>query len=265
MKIWHVSDLHYTDEEVRSGMLLGDIPVADVAVIAGDVSDDVEANIVWCVDHVLPRMPVIYVPGNHDLYRRCINGCTADLRRFASDRGVTYLDIDTAVIAGVRFTGGLLWSDLELWAPEDPIARADEIERRIVAFAEKSDYVRIYADKAAGRFMTPRDTRERHLETVRYLEEVLSTPFDGETVVVTHFPPHPGSLQPEYMGDEQQPRYISDRSALIEVAQPAMWLHGHTHMAVNYRVGRTIVANNPRGYGHEKTGFRWDLVHDLAA
>jgi hypothetical protein len=26
-----------------------------------------------------------------------------------------------------------------------------------------------------------------------------------------------------------------------------------------------MIANNPRGYSHETTGFRWDLVHDLAA
>lgn len=265
VKIWHVSDLHFTEDEVRAGKLLGDIPAADVAVIVGDISDDVEANIDWCAANVAPLMPVVYVPGNHDLYRRCINGCTEELRRYAGDRGVAYLDMDTVVIGGVRFVGALLWADLELWAPEDPVEREEEIERRIVAFGDKSDYVRIYADKTAGRFMTPRDSRRRHLETVAYLENVLNAPFDGDTVVVTHFPPHLGSLQPEYLGDAQQPRYISDRSALIEMTQPAMWLHGHTHMAVSYKVGRTFVANNPRGYEHETTGFRWELVHDLAA
>lgn len=263
MKIWHISDLHFSEAEVRAGKLPAPVPEADVAVIVGDLSDDVEANIEWCASQVAPAMPVVYVPGNHDLYRRCINGCTDHLRRQAHDAGVTYLDMDEAVIGGVRFVGALLWSDLELWAPEDPVARLEELELRYAAFADKSDYVRIFVDKAAGRMMTPADSRAKHLETVAYLEKTLSEPFDGDTVVATHFPLHIGSAQPEYLRDPQQPRYISDRGDLIEKTQPALWLHGHTHMAISYRVGRTLVANNPRGYVHETTGFRWDLVHEI--
>jgi len=264
MRFWQISDLHYTEEEVRAGTLLGEIPEADVAVVVGDISDHVEANIDWCASRILPRMPVVYVPGNHDLYMRCINGCTEHLRRYAGERGVIYLDMDTAIVEGVRFTGGLFWSDLELWAPEDPAERAMELETRFETFKDKSDYVRIYSDKENGRFLTPRESRQRHLETAAYIENVFEQPFDGATVVVTHFPPHLGSLQPEYFGDPQQPRYISDRASLVEKTQPAFWLHGHTHLAVSYRVGRTVVSNNPRGYRHESTGFRWDLVHDVA-
>lgn len=245
--------------------MLGPVPDADIAVVLGDISDHVEANIDWCADQILPHMPVIYVPGNHDLYQRCINGCTQGLRRYAAQRGVVYLETDSIVLEGVRFVGGLLWSDLELWAPEDPIERAAELERRFVDFADKSDYVRIYSDKASGRFMTPQGSRARFHETLSYIEKVLKTPFSGETVVLTHFPIHVGSIQPEYIGNPQQPRYISHRPTLIEEAQPAMWLHGHTHLAVNYRVGRTLIANNPCGYSHEGTGFKWDLVHELDA
>jgi Icc-related predicted phosphoesterase len=265
MKIWHISDLHFTEEEVRSGLMLGETPEADVAVVLGDISDHVEANIDWCAENILPHMPVIYVPGNHDLYQRCINQCTDELRRHAAMKGVCYLDMDTVALEGVRFVGGLLWSDLELWAPSDPVERDEEVERRIEAFKEKSDFVRIYSDKAGGRFMTPRDSRQRHLETIDYIGRTIRQPFHGETVVLTHFPVHLGSLQPAFVGDPQQPRYLSDKAAFIEETQPAMWLHGHTHQAVSYRVGRTFIANNPRGYRHESTGFRWDLVHDLVA
>jgi hypothetical protein len=74
---------------------------------------------------------------------------------------------------------------------------------------------------------------------------------------------HVGSLQPQYIGDHDQPRYLSDHCSLIEETQPDFWLHGHTHHAVSYRVGRTVVSNNPRGYPHEKTGFDWALVHQV--
>ena len=263
MRFWQISDLHYTEEEVRAGTLLGEIPEADVAVVVGDISDHVEANIDWCASLILPRMPVVYVPGNHDLYMRCINGCTEHLRQYARARGISYLDMNTAQIGGVRFIGATFWSDLELWAPEDPAERAMELERRYEAFKDKSDYVRIYADRASGQLMTPMDSRGRHLETVAFIEQEMARPFAGKTVVATHFPPHIGSLQPEYVGDPQQPRYISDRGDLIERLQPSLWMHGHTHHAVRYLAGETLVCCNPRGYQHESTGFRWNVVHDL--
>lgn len=243
--------------------MFGDIPDADIAVVVGDLSDHVDDNLEWCARNVRPHMHVVYVPGNHDLYQRCINGCTDDIRKRAADLDVVYLDHDTAVIEGVRFTGGLLWSNYELWASDDEDERALQVEQRLAAAVSKSDYERIYSDKSAGRRMTPWESRARHMETIDYIRGVLDTPFHGETVVLTHFPPHPGSLQDAYAGDPEQPRYLSDHSSLIESRQPAAWLHGHTHQAVNYRVGRTILANNPRGYSHESTGFEWNLVHTI--
>lgn len=263
MRIWQINDLHLTLDQVRSDTKFGEIPEADLAVVVGDVSDHVDENLEWCARNILPYMPTVYVPGNHDLYQRCINGCTDDIRANAARLGLVYLDRDTAVVNGIRLTGGLLWSNYELWTSDVEDERQRQIEERLAASVRKSDYERIYSDKSTGRYMTPWESRARHIETIDYISDVLDTPFDGETVVVTHFPPHPGSMQKEYMGDCEQPRYLSDHSSLIEGRQPAAWLHGHTHQAVSYRVGRTLVANNPRGYEHESTGFDWQLVHTI--
>lgn len=263
MRIWQISDLHMTDDEVAAGHVYGPVPDADVAVIVGDLSDDVEANIRWCARVVRPRMPVVYVPGNHDMYGRCINGDLDQLKTLAQSDGVVFLENETAVIEGVRFTGGLLWSNFELWASGSDEELEAVVEARLAASGEKSDYKRIFANKSAGRLMTPWDSKRRHQETIAFIRDELARTFDGPTVVATHFPAHVGSLQPQYMGDPDQPRYLSDHAVLIEETQPDLWLHGHTHHAVRYRVGRTLVSNNPRGYAHETPGFEWGLVHEL--
>lgn len=239
------------------------VPDADVAVIVGDLSDDVVANIGWCARVVRPKMPVVYVPGNHDMYGRCIYGDVAELKTIAQAQGVIFLEQETVVIDGTRFTGGLLWSNFELWASGTDREHEAVVAARLAASAEKSDYKRIFADRRAGRLMTPWDSRRRHQETITFIRAELSRPYDGPTVVATHFPVHVGSLQPQFMGDPDQPRYLSDHAALIEETQPDLWLHGHTHLAVRYRVGRTIISNNPRGYAHETPGFDWGFVHEL--
>lgn len=263
MRIWQINDLHLERDEVRAGATFGPVPDADVAVVVGDLSDFVEDNIDWCAKVVRPKMPVVYVPGNHDMYGKCIWQDVDELREYAARRGVIFLENATAVVAGIRFVGGLLWSNYELWADPNADDFSKIVEDRLEASRDKSDYKRILADKAGGRLMTPWDSRRRHQETISFLKEELAKPFAGETVVATHFPAHIGSLQPQYVGDPDQPRYLSDHAALIEETQPALWLHGHTHHAVSYKVGRTLVSNNPRGYRHEDTGFDWELVHRL--
>jgi Icc-related predicted phosphoesterase len=263
VRIWQINDLHLSKEEVRANHVCGPVPEADVAVVVGDVSDHVEANIEWCANVIVPHMPAILIPGNHDMYGRCINGDVSELKSLAASRGVIFLEQETVVLSGVRFTGALLWSDYELWIDADDAERERIVEARLEAAKEKSDYLRIFADRADGRLMTPWDSRRRHKDTIAFLRAELSRPFDGPTVVATHFPAHTGSLQPQYMGDPEQPRYLSDHAGLIEATQPDLWLHGHTHLAVRYHVGRTLVSNNPRGYAHETTGFEWGLVHEI--
>jgi len=44
-----------------------------------------------------------------------------------------------------------------------------------------------------------------------------------------------------------------------------LWVHGHSHTAVDYEVAGTRVVCNPRGYPGEETGFNPGLVLTLPA
>lgn len=40
----------------------------------------------------------------------------------------------------------------------------------------------------------------------------------------------------------------SNLDDLVEASGAVLWVHGHTHASCDYRIGRTRVVCNPRGY-----------------
>src|SRR5262249_19550368 len=89
---------------------------------------------------------------------------------------------------------------------------------------------------------------EAHARHLAFLEQNVR-PGD---VVVTHFLPHPRSVAPQYAESPLNRFYLAeDTAALVERAGARLWIHGHTHVAFDYRVGDPRVLCNPRGYPGE--------------
>lgn len=67
------------------------------------------------------------------------------------------------------------------------------------------------------------------------------------------------------VGDPWSPAYASNLDELVASSGAALWIHGHTHFPVDYRIGKTRVVSNPRGYvgREEPRGFRRDLVLEI--
>ena len=107
--------------------------------------------------------------------------------------------------------------------------------------------------------LTPWDLYDRHRETVVWLDKTLGQAHDGPTVVRSQ---HAPSLRSTWNVDSLTPAYCSDLEWLVKEHQPALWLHGHTHEAVDYQIGQTRVTSNPRGYAPIQTvpGFDPYLV-----
>lgn len=256
MRIHVLSDLH-----MKSSADLARAPApvdADVVVLAGDILDSPVDAVNWAREH-FPQ-PVVVVAGNHEFYG---NGMVAAIRdgRAASDERVRFLENDVAVIGGVRFLGTTLWTDFELYG-EDRVKEAMSAARSGMA-----DFSTIYEDDPSGGSMAPRFTPpsslHRHVEARRFLSDMLSQPFEGPTVVVTHHAPHPFSVAPLWAGHAVTPCFVSDLEDLILAGQPHLWIHGHTHESFNYRVGDTRVVCNPKGLGIGNRNFQPDLVVDV--
>ncbi|WP_325677554.1 metallophosphoesterase [Rhodopila sp.] len=98
------------------------------------------------------------------------------------------------------------------------------------------------------RTLQPEDTARLHTTTLAFLRKELSRKFDGTTIVVTHHAPSPRSIAPRFQNDPLNPTFVTDLERFIQRYEPSLWVHGHVHDSFDYRVGRTRVICNPRGY-----------------
>lgn len=244
MRIRVLSDLHLEAEPFEPPPA-----AADVVVLAGDI-DNGAAGIDWAVSRF--DAPVLYVAGNHEPYDGEFHATRAALRAAAAGSRVQVLDCGETVIGGVRFLGCTLWTDFALWG---------EAGRRRALGKYAGWLVDYRSIRWHDRRFAVADSTGLHAEHRRWLARRLTRPFPGATVVITHHPPHPGSISPKFATHPLNPAFISNLEDLMGHAQ--LWIHGHTHQAFDYSVRGTRVVCNPRGYAGEMTGFRADLVLEV--
>jgi len=171
----------------------------DVVILAGDIGTHTHgmtwAQDVFCRGENPPT--VIYVVGNHEYYHTSL-GLIDELRAPVwAHAGITFLECDTLELPGVRILGCTLWSGFDLYGSEKVASAMSSASNGI------NDYRLIQA--RSGFTLHPRDTAHLYQQSVTWLEDELSKPYDGKTVVVTHFAPHPGCVAPEYKGDALSP------------------------------------------------------------
>ena len=228
------------------------LPDFDVAVFAGDIDSPMTNSIRWLArqrDGVLGGKPVIFVMGNHEVYRFDIDVEPEGAKAEAVKYGIHVLDMNAVAIDGVRFMGCTLWTDYALY--DDPegakkAARLSMNDHRLV--------------RKGARYMTPDDVAETHAKHRAWLAEELRAPFEGPTVVVTHHLPSASSVAPRWMGNPITPAFASDLDGLILETQPDLWIHGHTHDSSDYRIGKTRILCNPKGYGPREMGETFENI-----
>ncbi|SEA74399.1 metallophosphoesterase [Variovorax sp. YR216] len=275
MRLLILSDLHleFAPFELPKGLDF------DVAILAGDIHSPGAKAVRWAGERTrFGGKPVVYVPGNHELYDTRMDQGLTEMRAAASANGVHLLDGDQVVINGVRFLGATLWTDFELAIGTVEGRAAMDLERTLrLASNSLNDYtlIRTPDDSAEpetwrsrqGRRLHAADTRQIHLTQREWLRKALAEKFAGPTVVVTHHAPHRGSLADRHARDWVFRSRVSELPAdLFEV--PTLWVHGHIHQNFDYRVGSCRVVTNPRGYvrwdgAMENTAFDPGLVVEL--
>ena len=267
MHIQLLSDLHL---EENSAFQPQRAPGADVLVLAGDIGSYQGGSALSALgdeDFGLGRfadwpVPVIVVPGNHEYDALDFDATHARLRATCERLGLIWLERETIVLHGVRFVGTTLWADFDALAPRGPTASlADQLQARHKAFRAAEYYLRIAATTRGGAPFLAEQIREHALVCQAWLRAALAEPFDGPTVVVTHFAPSLRSADPRY---GLRPGTAGFCNALDDLLPQAdLWLHGHLHCAIDWRddSGRFRVVANPLGY--EKKGEQAAFVPQL--
>lgn len=245
MKIHLLSDLHF---EFQRGPSWKPEPLdADVVILAGDISSHTYGLdwAAWAFKD-WPRQPkLLYVAGNHEYYDAHL-GMLSELQKPSwESAGVTFLEKRSVEIDGVRFLGCTLWSDFNLYGRDRQGVYMEVAQRGI------ADYDVIYGRE--GKPITPRDTLDLHKKAVSWLDTELAKPFDGKTVVITHFAPHPGCVATAYEGSDLSPYFVTDLSWLMQKHRIDAWCYGHTHTNTDFVAeGGCRVVSNQRGYPKER-------------
>ena len=237
MRIQVLSDLHTEDYECPVDFLSGgqlQFPGADVLALCGDIVavECQGAERIRGVFEFLSRQAkhVLFVPGNHEYWGTKAKPGTAEITehvlRSCIDTlpNMQYLNNDQVVIDGVHFLGGTMWF------PDDRLNQLYEKHwPDFENIARLSDWVyeynRIFVELAEK--VTPK------------------------TVVLTHHLPAARSVAPQFQESDWNRFFVCDMSRVITERQPQLWLHGHTHCSLDYRIEKTRVICNPFGYPWE--------------
>jgi predicted phosphodiesterase len=213
---------------------------ADVIALAGDIGVGVR-GLEW-IKSRFPGRRVVYVPGNHEYYGDAMPKLTEKLVGMGHECGVDVLNRGDVEIDGVRFFGATLWTDFALWGD---IPGAMSYAQQMV-----TDYKRV---RVSPRFskLRPLDTASQHGLTRRWLQRHADAGNLQNAVVLTHHAPSARSLAAPETRDPIDAAYASNLDSLIEASGARLWIHGHTHHCVRYRIGATEIVSNQRGYVDE--------------
>ncbi len=250
MKLHILADLHIEFGEFR-------VPQtgADVVLLAGDLHVG-DKGLHWAKDH-FPDRDVVYVLGNHEYYRGAVPKLTQKLEGLSAGSNIHVLENRALTIGDVRILGCTLWSDFRLF---------NNLDIAVIAAQDIMNDYRLIRVSPAFRKLLPADTAKMHRKSRAWLKGELrrAKAENKKTVVVTHNAPSIRSVPARYKTDPLSAAFASNMEDLIFDGEPDLWVHGHIHDSSDYRIGKTRVICNPRGYAHEPNpNFDADLVVEM--
>jgi len=283
MNIQLLSDLHL---ESNPSFMPSAANGADVLVLAGDIGSYQAGSALALAgdpDFGLARFsprhgwptPVLFVPGNHEYDGLDFDDAHARLQETCARLDITWLEREVVQMDKVRFVGTTLWTDFDALGPlagqriPDPLKDkipahfshpnsqfTRQLKARDKAFRAANYYLRKAMTTRHGEAWLAEGLREQALQCQDWLRQTLNTPFDGSTVVVTHFAPSLHSADPRYGRVPGTAGFCNALDALLPQAQ--LWLHGHLHCPSDYSLQGCRVVANPLGYAykHEQRAFK---------
>jgi len=216
MKLRILSDLHleFHDYNITYNS-------EDVLILAGDISPYPQDVMRIITNYLLQNdtVKVILVLGNHDYYYQDIEKTDKIYQSFNIDR-VHILQNSCVVINGIRFCGTTLWTELS-----KPVVTND--------FKCIKD-------------MTLEKWNSMYSRNVEYIKSVLEQSEEPVIVVTHHLPSYKSILEKYRKYIDMSPVFASHLDELVVKCK--LWIHGHTHSTIDYKIENTRVVCNPRGY-----------------
>lgn len=212
-----------------------------IIIFAGDIGEGLN-GIQWfsSID-----CDIVYVLGNHEFWGQDYYEEIKAVQEFAKTPGhehIRFLHNDTAIIHGVRFVGGTLWStigDDYPWYNKNYIIRYHNVMGDFKRITAKGWYTEENIERLRN-YLVPHDVPENIIartienetfnplleseesqKTANFIFEELEKYFDGRTIVVTHHLPFRESWLRYFNVSDTYltPEKINDESIYLDVAR----------------------------------------------
>lgn len=245
MKVRFVSDLHNEFNVFHVPEMEDDLNTT--LVLAGDVDvqsalDRWPAFLKKCAEQF---RDVVYVFGNHEYYGGSILTAKQKLLDCIEYdvHNVHVLENKHIVIDDVCFIGATMWADFE---NGNPLVIHD-------ARQFMNDYHRIRVgpkEEPWQRKLSPLETLAMHRQSRKYIFETIYEQklLGRKVIVVTHHSPSWMGVAECFRSSALNGCYHSNLEEEVISSNPNLWIHGHTHVSLDYILGETRVLCNPRGY-----------------
>jgi hypothetical protein len=278
MKIYYMSDLHFeinrnaaiTVAQERINVTVPPFIVGtpgDALIVDGDTipaiflqarrtdkqSLQMQGYFAKFVDQVKDFDFVIFTMGNHEAYHGYVNLSATFFRTYMYDvlkldpKKYIVLDNDVYQVNDkTLIVGSTLWTDMRRDNPEaHNIVGGGMNDFRLC----KLDMLEGWDDEKQENYFTTRHAYAKHHTAKDFIAKVCEDNLDKRIIVVTHHAPSYQSNGREHRGSNIIDGYCSDMEDFI-LAHPNItdWVHGHTHVNVEYKIGETRVTSNMRGY-----------------
>ena len=266
MKISYVSDLHFEflnwpDFSQESG--------GDVLLLAGDITTaamirsyrtDADAKkhskyLTKFKKDLIDKYDAVYmVMGNHEHYNSIFKNTKQDLIDGFARHDLTkirILDNDTVKLNDWTLVGATLWTDFNRADPFTMFTVEKGMnDYKMIGKEDVSDMN--YFNRTSNRKIDAQFILDQHQTSLAYIYDVVKN--NDKVIVMTHHAPTSLSVNTEHSGNFLDYAYFSNLSDII-LDNPSIkyYIHGHTHMSVDYMVGDCRVLANQRGYYFEKS------------
>lgn len=251
MKLRIASDLHLEafmghNEEVLAQQFLPHSPQdqESVLILAGDISSKPQQLMNFLGVCSQRFKHVVFVPGNHELYRHQFQDWNWWLRKMISSQAESSVisvaadEVKTFEIEDVKFVIGTLWGDGGRSPHEQLCVQQYLNDFRLIGYAER-------------RFKVD-DMKWQNAEQSKKIESALAEKSSCRAkVVVTHHMPSYRLCHPRFGGEADGGFACNLDDLLSGNTAPNLWIHGHTHDTIDTTLWNTRIICNPAGYRGE--------------
>jgi len=182
---------------------------------------------------------IFIIPGNHEFYGKHypIQNIFPSLKKKMRDN-IYYINNHVEIIDEARFIFTVLFSEI-----------SQEQSSLIKRFLNDFHISRYNHDSNLS--LTIKEYNKCHIKSRVFLEEALSKPFKGRTIVVSHHVPYPKTFikgYPKFSYDLSEAFHV-DLTWLMKKYKVDHWISGHTHFNhSSIEIEGTMFHTNQLGY-----------------